>query len=1067
MPDIDYMKSYFAFLKKSTAFRCYDSLLSNSDALDEVNRIVSAMDQKGAHGVIVMGWTFIKNIIADDDEQKTLAESNLENLYGNFDDVCLFLSQLLSNPIFQILHWEGTEIKPSVSFCLPGIGRVFSSSSDKEESCLRMFVKSQVRWSWEIEVEESCRGSEGWLERGDEDQLDNACGNVDAVGQWRNLVQSRMWRQLAKGTTLQGYSGSLLKTLSNKVKGTAAFMQSVKVLGPVEYKSKPILWDGVREGESSDVDSQPTKVSFRASKNRWIMKTVDGASYRTGLEPTELSSIAHDLIYKLLHWIIHHNIRDGLDSQPLYKCVTTALVHPEVKKHFWSENQDRGLHILFTEASRKFPVDFLSFSSLIEILSRDEHSIVSNISYGVQNLQPKTVANLTVSMKILANIVHSGFIVDGDMVLPVEAALDLMAKFTDVLEPPNQLLANCLDIVTYLWMDYRDEMYFKLDMIKFLPHVNSLNITPISCINGTFHCGGSLGPIVVVQEFSSAEYPLLKSFLQFVQVLLEFDPETVTKFEKFGNDYSDKLKYTIEKNFKLLLPALLYILFEVFPTYNNWRYKKDEDHSFISRSCLSIFHKLISIDTRKDIINYLTPGEVLHLMCFYNLLEGGAILPLLKLVGTGNGTLQLLMESQLNWDTGPGVDFINLVRLALALLNMTLRLKTTKAMDYLCPLEAKIMCYPNDKNHLRILHSTVDYIYHTFNPNLPTLAVELMRSFAMDLPVSLITCLGVDPEILRHCFIRHLESSEEPTHMKVAIFNFLNVPTHFEFTVQCMEVLLFIANSSLSSMFIDSYALMGVWLAALPPLTEVALRVSHSSLMSSDRMKPRSGDWAEVALRVSHSSLMSSDRMKPRSGDWAKSVITCINRLVAMLNNPSYVKDALENWVFYLNNFYSSITKSTQTHSHIKAFSSPTSPFTSPDIKWTSNLDKQLTPALLEIPHNLATSSALTSLNSPSLLVHVMMLLYWLLINSSNKNCHNLANVLVVLSSTAEDGEIKFYSVDAFILTSWSVVGWGHHQITNSAEFPANIYIFANLDGRFRFATHVQQTNERTHARLF
>nr|CAD7406588.1 unnamed protein product [Timema poppensis] len=162
-----------------------------------------------------------------------------------------------------------------------------------------------------------------------------------------------------------------------------------------------------------------------------------------------------------------------------------------------------------------------------------------------------------------------------------------------------------------------------------------------------------------------------------------------------------------------------------------------------------------------------------------------------------------------------------------------------------------------------------------------------------------------------------------------------------------------------------------------------------------------------------------------------------------------------------------SIVNSTQTHSHIKAFSSPTSPFTSPDIKWTSNLDKQLTPALLEIPHNLATSSALTSLNSPSLLVHVMMLLYWLLINSSNKNCHNLANVLVVLSSTAEDGEIKFYSVDAFILTSWSVVGWEHHQITNSAEFPANIYIFANLDGRFRFATHVQQTNERTHARLF
>nr|CAD7461709.1 unnamed protein product [Timema tahoe] len=44
---------------------------------------------------------------------------------------------------------------------------------------------------------------------------------------------------------------------------------------------KPILWDGGREGERRGVASQPTKVAFRANKNRWITETVDGASYRT------------------------------------------------------------------------------------------------------------------------------------------------------------------------------------------------------------------------------------------------------------------------------------------------------------------------------------------------------------------------------------------------------------------------------------------------------------------------------------------------------------------------------------------------------------------------------------------------------------------------------------------------------------------------------------------------------------------------------------------------------------------------------------------------------------------
>nr|CAD7434414.1 unnamed protein product [Timema monikensis] len=36
-------------------------------------------------------------------------------------------------------------------------------------------------------------------------------------------------------------------------------------------------------GERHGVASQPTKVSFRANKNRCITETVDGASYRTGL----------------------------------------------------------------------------------------------------------------------------------------------------------------------------------------------------------------------------------------------------------------------------------------------------------------------------------------------------------------------------------------------------------------------------------------------------------------------------------------------------------------------------------------------------------------------------------------------------------------------------------------------------------------------------------------------------------------------------------------------------------------------------------------------------------------
>nr|CAD7255975.1 unnamed protein product [Timema shepardi] len=49
----------------------------------------------------------------------------------------------------------------------------------------------------------------------------------------------------------------------------------------LQSRSPP--WHGEGEGEMRGVASQPTKVSFRANKNRWITETIDGASYQTGL----------------------------------------------------------------------------------------------------------------------------------------------------------------------------------------------------------------------------------------------------------------------------------------------------------------------------------------------------------------------------------------------------------------------------------------------------------------------------------------------------------------------------------------------------------------------------------------------------------------------------------------------------------------------------------------------------------------------------------------------------------------------------------------------------------------
>nr|CAD7201461.1 unnamed protein product [Timema douglasi] len=72
----------------------------------------------------------------------------------------------------------------------------------------------------------------------------------------------------------------------------------LRPLGLSSASLKPILWDGGREGERRGVASQPTIVSFRANKNRWILETLDGASYRTGLAEKNHTQSHHKVLSK-------------------------------------------------------------------------------------------------------------------------------------------------------------------------------------------------------------------------------------------------------------------------------------------------------------------------------------------------------------------------------------------------------------------------------------------------------------------------------------------------------------------------------------------------------------------------------------------------------------------------------------------------------------------------------------------------------------------------------------------------------------------------------------------------
>nr|CAD7395204.1 unnamed protein product [Timema poppensis] len=102
-----------------------------------------------------------------------------------------------------------------------------------------------------------------------------------------------------------------------------------EVLRPLDLYSasqKPILWDGGWEGERCGVTLQPTKISFRANKNRWITETVAGASYQTVLANPGAGSICVHPARASLPGIIQYSLVSNQAITSYFSAPSSLLI---------------------------------------------------------------------------------------------------------------------------------------------------------------------------------------------------------------------------------------------------------------------------------------------------------------------------------------------------------------------------------------------------------------------------------------------------------------------------------------------------------------------------------------------------------------------------------------------------------------------------------------------------------------------------------------------------------------------------------------------------------------------
>ncbi|XP_069692288.1 nucleoporin Nup188 [Periplaneta americana] len=393
--------------------------------------------------------------------------------------------------------------------------------------------------------------------------------------------------------------------------------------------------------------------------------------------------------------------------------------------------------------------------------------LISQAQNTVGDVGSTTMKNVISALKCLTNLLNSKCKISDEMIAPLETVFVVADRFCQLSNPPSLLLAACLDCMMALLDFFPEDVCTRISKLQFLPGLYYYNPTLMECIRAEHINLFMLGTLVVTQERSCGTYPLLKTYLHFIHRLMK----PTSEMEDMNSSTALIDEDAVQSRIRLVLPGVVFMLRDVFPNYMFWRYVDEGDREVIALSCMQMIHQLLNLNLSKEpLTDTSRPICILYRACLYSLLFLDAGAALLRIVGSGDHYIQALMEQQVSWSAGRGLTFIRVVQLALSILNRLMILKESiKEEDKPCPLELSIYTQPSQKHGLKIVLVVANYIYHCFNPNLPPLAMKLLRRFAMDMPKALMSCMGMKPDVVRHTFVARLNSEVESVALKVAL----------------------------------------------------------------------------------------------------------------------------------------------------------------------------------------------------------------------------------------------------------------------------------------------------------
>ncbi|KAJ6644260.1 Nucleoporin Nup188 [Pseudolycoriella hygida] len=341
--------------------------------------------------------------------------------------------------------------------------------------------------------------------------------------------------------------------------------------------------------------------------------------------------------------------------------------------------------------------------------------------------------------------------ISNEMVHPIEMVFDIIIKFKNAQEPPILLLAICIEVCSALVPLFPNDIHVRVVNLNILPFVTNDSLDYHSYSNGVSFESGLVGHYLVNFEKSSGKYDFLLAYLNFIKTYSNLKLNNIMAVE---------------------IPNLIFMLREIFPHVEMWRFDRESDRLSIYSIVLQYFFEILQISS--DQLRNDDSKTLLRNICVYSLLTNNS-LSLLRFVAVGNDMLQSIMMNDPNWVAASksGINF--LVQRSMTILMQVLRLRSRVFPDdhQLSPLESVIYTQPKKLDNLRIIRVVTSYMGNIFNNNLPLLACRLLRRFAIEFQMSMLACLDMEADQIRLMFLQRLRDEMESDELKVNIIEFV------------------------------------------------------------------------------------------------------------------------------------------------------------------------------------------------------------------------------------------------------------------------------------------------------